>query len=76
MEEMKPCPFCGNKNLEVKDILLSREMGNNCPCSSTRKVWVYCRYCGCEGRKVTGSFVYYDEYIAEATQAWNRRFNI
>lgn len=73
MEKMKPCPFCGSENIGVKDSIISREMGNDCPCSSTRRVWAYCRYCGCEGRKHTGSFVYDEEIIAAATEAWNRR---
>lgn len=76
MEKMKPCPFCGNKNISVRSKLINCEMGKDCPCSCTRTVWAYCEYCGCEGRKNTGSFVYYEEIIAAATDGWNRRFNI
>lgn len=73
MEIMKHCPFCGSKDISVRSKILSHEAGKDCPCSSTRRVWAYCRYCGCEGRKHTGSFVYDEEIIAAATEAWNRR---
>ena len=76
MAELLPCPFCGNKNIGLKEEIKSHEMGYDSPCSSTRIVWAYCDYCGCEGRKHTGSFVYDEEIIAAATEAWNRRFTI
>lgn len=76
MEEMKPCPFCGSKDISVKSRILSHETGKDCPCSSTRTVLAYCNYCGCTGRRVTSNFVGNEEIIAVATQAWNRRFNI
>ena len=76
MEKMKPCPFCGSENIGVKDEVLDRVMGNDCPCSAVRRVWGYCRNCGCEGRKHTGDFVYDDEIIAAATENWNIRIPI
>ena len=75
MEKMKPCPFCGSKEIGIKYIIISHDVGNNCPCSTNQRIWAYCSYCGCEGRKTYGSFTYKEEIIAAATEAWNRRFN-
>ena len=71
--DFKPCPFCGSKNIGVKDIIIDRIMGNKSPCSAIRKVWAYCRCCECEGRKRTGDLVYDDEIIALAMESWNDR---
>lgn len=71
--KLKPCPFCGSKDIGVKDTILDRHMGNDCPSSATRKVWAYCRYCGAEGSKHTGDFVYDSEIMAAAIEKWNRR---
>lgn len=73
--ELKPCPFCGSTDIGIKDTILDYNMGNDCPCSATRRVWAYCRYCGAEGRKHTGDFVYDSEIVAAATEAWNNRTN-
>ncbi len=76
MEEMKPCPFCGSKNIGVKYIIISHEAGKDCPCSSNLRIWAYCSFCGCEGRKTYCSIVGEEEIIAAAIEGWNRRFNL
>lgn len=67
------CPFCGSNDIGVKDNIIEHRMGNDCPCSTLRKVWAYCRYCQCEGRKTTIDNVYDSEIIAAAAEAWNKR---
>ncbi len=72
--EFKPCPFCGSKNIGVKDSIIKyHSNGKDTPCSALTKVWAYCRYCGAEGKKHTGDFVYDDEEMAAAMDAWNDR---
>jgi Lar family restriction alleviation protein len=34
MSELKPCPFCGSKNIEI---------------TGRDKCWIRCNNCGCEG---------------------------
>jgi len=73
MEKLKPCPFCGSTDIGIKDHIFEFKAGQDCPCSSIRKAWAYCRRCECEGRKTTIESVYDSEIIAAATEAWNRR---
>lgn len=58
--EIKPCPFCGNKNVEIRDVWHER---NN------YSLAVNCNYtkggCGATGGSRTSE--------AEAIEAWNRR---
>lgn len=71
--EFKPCPFCGNTKIGVEDEVLDHLMGNNCPASTRRKIWAYCRYCGAESRKTVADIVYGRDEIAVAVEIWNRR---
>lgn len=74
--EFKPCPFCGSKNIGVKDEIFDFIANKNAPCSAIRRVWAYCRNCGCEGRKRNGALVYDSEIIALATESWNDRSEV
>lgn len=76
MIKFKPCPFCGSENIGVRDVVVDRIMGNNCPSSCIRTIWAYCRDCGCEGRKRTGDLVYDSEIIALAAESWNDRYPV
>lgn len=73
MDDIRPCPFCGKKNIGVKEHLIERRAGHDCPCSAIKIVWSYCRYCEAEGPKRTVDAVYDNDVIAAATEAWNRR---
>ncbi len=71
---LKPCPFCGEEvDLAATSKVIDVDAGNNSPCSKLRKVWIYCKYCGCTGRTATVNVVYEDEVEAAAAEAWNRR---
>lgn len=76
IDEFKPCPFCGSSDIGVKDIIIDYHTnGKDMPCSATRQVWAYCRYCGATGSRGTGDFVYDNEIIAMAMERWNKRIN-
>ena len=64
MTELKPCPFCGSKRIEVLNVLES------CPeyelIGMTEDNWnVVCQDCFCMGGTTRTCF--------EAIEAWNRR---
>ncbi len=69
------CPFCGNDKIGVKTEIIEHRAGQDCPCSSIRKVWAYCKYCEATGPKHTIDMVYPSEAEAMACEAWNRRFS-
>lgn len=75
--KLKPCPFCGNDRkdwLKVKSEILEHRMnGADTPCSSLRRVWIECEYCGCKGKTSVVDAVYDNEILAGATVAWNQR---
>lgn len=63
-EELKPCPFCGNKNIKIFsefDLCEREEKGG--------QLTAICPYndggCGASGS--------YEETKEEATKSWNRR---
>ena len=69
----KPCPFCGNTDIGVKDVIIDMLAGHDCPCSARRKIWAYCRYCGAESGKRVADIVYEDEELAVGVEMWNKR---
>jgi translation initiation factor 2 beta subunit (eIF-2beta)/eIF-5 len=71
--QFKPCPFCGSTDIGVKDNIIDLLMGNDCPSSTRRKIWAYCRYCGATSGTKIADIVYDDEEIAVAIEKWNER---
>ena len=71
--EFKPCPFCGSKNIGIKDTILDSIIGKDYPASSLRRIWGYCRQCGAESGKKVGDVVYNEEEIAIGVEMWNKR---
>ena len=71
--EIKPCPFCGKKELKFQEETLERLMGNDCPCSKVTKVQARCGYCGAAGPFTVADVVYPEEIAAAAIVSWNGR---
>lgn len=67
------CPFCGKNTIATESELLEYRMGNDSPCSSIKRIWAICTYCGAQGPKTTNETVYPEEEVAAAVLAWNRR---
>lgn len=70
-----PCPFCDGREIKVRYETMQRLFGHDSPCSAVIKAWGRCRYCGAEGPKRTGDFVYKEEIVAAALVGWNQRSN-
>lgn len=72
MEELKPCPFCGNK-VEVEKIPLW--YGNGRGYSGCYEFKIKCKSCGCTVDQPKNDSVYRSEEKARenAIEAWNRR---
>lgn len=66
IEELKPCPFCGNKNLIIqKDY-------------STKKqnvVAIHCKPCGAIKAKFEKGITVRFNTKKEAIEAWNKRYS-
>ena len=71
--EMKPCPFCGSRDIEVRSKPIEHKAGRDCPSSVITKVWAVCKYCGAEGSKKVIDAVYRKEFLAAAIVGWNGR---
>lgn len=72
MEELKPCPFCGNK-VEVEKIPLW--YGNGRGYYGCYEFKIRCKSCGCTVDQPENDSVYRSEEEARgnAIKAWNRR---
>lgn len=81
VEQLKPCPFCGGKALEIANMHDLEECGNfedeSCPCEQYENPGS-CGYITIACNKNEGgcgsSSGYYLE-IEQAIKAWNRRAN-
>ena len=66
---LKPCPFCGSKNIEIGD-----DSGMHDSCWA--EIAVYCNSCGISGPSVSADYnnkLYYSYGEYEARKNWNRR---
>ena len=73
MDKIKPCPFCGSKDLYFENELLDVKAGQNCPCSFIKRVWAICVKCGAKGPTTTIEAVYNRECENAAIERWNKR---
>lgn len=62
-DRIKPCPFCGSKDVDVASIGGAQ---------SIYQVWVYCKNCNAEGPDKSNLS---SDSKKEAIAAWNRRVN-
>ncbi len=79
MGELKPCPFCGGKNLGVSEKSVSRDYGT----AIKYQVAIYCKDCYAYGTRVLTekiksnvyprAWVNLPEAKEKAAEAWNRR---
>jgi len=69
MREMKPCPFCGGKEISINERKTTRFGVNKnyekVISTITTEFQVHCRNCACG--------TYYALYESDAIEAWNRR---
>ena len=63
MNKKKPCPFCGDENLEIISLPGSRV--------NTRKGWIECNNCGARGPIEHAET---DSIESKAIFQWNARF--
>lgn len=64
--KIEPCPFCGNKNLEI---------GNGTEDREGHPIYIICGDCGCSGPWVYAFEIIRDlETVVELTN-WNTRWN-
>ena len=74
MFETLPCPFCGKNTLATDSEILENVLGGKDePCTSIRRIWAKCTYCGAQGPKTVQEIIGPDEEMAAAVVAWNRR---
>ena len=70
-DKLKPCPFCGNEDLEIQVLELKKDLfvdGNWCI------VDIRCNNCKTlKSRKVLG--ISEEDCIKDAIRLWNRRAN-
>ena len=75
--KLKPCPFCQNTDIGVKDNIIDLYPDKINKTKTRRKIWAYCRRCEAESEKIT-SIVddSTDEEIKIAVKLWNKDIEV
>lgn len=66
--ELKPCPFCGGKDIGMRRKCEEQFVKKNSEwkrITLSERFQIHCRNCPCE--------TYYGFYIEDVIEAWNRR---
>lgn len=64
-EELKPCPFCGSKNVKLDQTDETPEESSD--------VWVYCEECLCDGPNASTDIFQPQQLEQVAISLWNER---
>lgn len=78
MDELKPCPFCGNLvYLEKKPLWVQHPDGTTRGYYGCYEYDIHCDECGCRIKLPGNDTVYTTDNLAKenAIKAWNRRMN-
>lgn len=63
-EELKPCPFCGNKDIIPADLAIF----------ILRRYFMHCTKCGTSG-PLSGGYEEESAGVGDALKRWNKRAN-
>ena len=73
-DQTLPCPFCGKKEFGVmSETLGPGRMEKDTPCSTMKRVRLFCNHCGAQGPTATIDAVYEEESEAASVERWNQR---
>lgn len=67
-KELKPCPFCGSKNVSVDQSQRKTSLF-----TSETDAWVYCSDCLCDGPNASTDLYPPDQLEHAASVLWNER---